>query len=219
MNLFPTTVYQELWKRFLKRQHVHSYSKGEIILLQEEEPSHISIIKSGIVKSYSISDDGDERQMAFDTEGEIFPIGWVFGAIEKTQYFYEAFSDCEVYMVKRTDFLKHIRRNPQFGSEMYMSLAIRFVSLQARIYALTQPKASQKIIYTLIYLADRFGDRTKNDKTKLQIPLTQQELANFIGITRETTSTELKKLEKQKLFKHSNKFFIIDLEKLRALAE
>ena len=101
---------------------------------------------------------------------------------------------------------------------MYASLASKVVSLQARIYALEQSRASEKVIRTLLYLCERFGVSYKRtNKTTLKLPLTQQDIANFIGITRETTSHELKKLEKIKAIKLTRKHYVVNIEKLNEL--
>jgi len=197
------------------------YKKGEIILLQDEIPRHVSIIKSGMVKTYNINKHGEERPISFDGHPEVFPIGWIYGKIERTEYFFEAFTDCEVFEMPRRDYLQYLRFHPKMGYEMYASLAARHVSLQARIYALEQSRASDKIILTLLYLCNRFAASTAGHSNiqHLKLPLTQQELANYIGITRETTSTELKKLEKQNIIKHNKLEYTIDVIKLRSLVE
>lgn len=215
MKLFSSTIHQDNWKRYLRRHPLHVYQKDEIILLQEEVPRAAHVIKKGLVKVYDITNEGEERVISFDATDEIFPIGWVFGKIEKTQYFYQALTECEVYILQRNDFLRYLRLHPKMGAEMYAGLANRFVSLQGRIHALEQSKATDKIIYTLVYLCERFGKQQgAQGKVTLDVPLTQQEIANFVGLTRETTSVELKKLERQKLLTHSHKKYVINVEKL-----
>ncbi len=204
----------------MRRFPIESYKKSEIILLQGEVPRNVYIIKSGVVKTYGINNDGDERPVSFDTAGEIFPIGWLFEKIDRTQYFYQALTDCEVYAVPRKSLLRYWRLHPKMGYEMYATLAGRFVTLQARIYALEQSKANEKIVHTLLYLAERFGASTSAaGTTTLSIPLTQQELGNFIGLTRETTSVELKKLERMKAIKYSRYEYQVNLPKLRSIVE
>lgn len=220
MKLFSNSLHRDQWRWYLKRLPIESYKKGEIILLQGEVPRNVYIIKKGVVKTYGINNDGDERPVSFDAVGEIFPIGWLFEKIDRTQYFYQALTDCEVYAIPRKTLLRYWRLHPKMGYEMYATLAARFVTLQARIYALEQSKANEKIVYTLLYLAERFGaSASASGTTKLSIPLTQQELANYIGLTRETTSVELKKLERMKAIKYSRYEYQVNLPKLRSIVE
>lgn len=97
---------------------------------------------------------------------------------------------------------------------MYADMAGRFVNLQKRIKGLGQPKAPDKIIHTLAYLCERFGSREGDDTMIVELSLTQQELSDFIGLTRETISIELKKLEKDGLITYKNKKYSLDLNKL-----
>lgn len=209
MRLFSNHLHSLHWRRHLSSQSIRSFKQGEIILLSDIVPKHLYLIKTGYVRVYDITSDGDEKPVAFDAKGEIFPIAWVFGGIERTTYFYQALVDCELYEFTRKDFLEYLRLHPKVGTELYASMARRFASLQTRIYALGQSRATQKVLYTLLYLIDRFG-KTTGQTVRLEIPLTQQELANFMGLTRETTNAELIALEKQKVLKRNGQFYTIN---------
>jgi DNA-binding transcriptional regulator LsrR (DeoR family) len=50
----------------------------------------------------------------------------------------------------------------------------------------------------------------------IQVPLTQQDLADFTGLTRETTNLELSKLKKGKVVVSDQKYYLVDVKKLSA---
>jgi DNA-binding transcriptional regulator LsrR (DeoR family) len=50
----------------------------------------------------------------------------------------------------------------------------------------------------------------------IQVPLTQQDLADFTGLTRETTNLELNKLKKEKIVTSDQKYYIVNIEKLNS---
>lgn len=189
--------------------------------MQDTVPHCVRIIKSGLVKTYNISSHGEERPISYDASGEIFPAGWIYEAIGTTKFFYEAFSDCEIYEIPKRDFLFYLRLHPKMGYEMFVALAKRNTAMQSRIYALQQSRASEKIIRTFLYLCERFAVPAKphSEEMKLTLPLTQQELANFMGITRETTSHELHKLEKRKLITRHHKLYKVNIPKLKSLLD
>jgi CRP/FNR family transcriptional regulator len=215
MQLSPTNKYRKDWQNFLNKFPVRRYRPGETILLEDVDPKSAHVIKKGAVKVYNITADGEERLITFDIEDETFPIGWVYDQIERAQYFYEALTDCQIYEVPREEYVNYLLEHPKMGYIMSARTAERFVTLQARIYALEQAKAADKIAYTLLYMAERFGGAEHNKKTRLHIPLTQQEIANFVGLTRETTSIELKKLERQQILTYNRKEYIINVTKLQ----
>jgi CRP/FNR family transcriptional regulator len=216
MSFLLSNAHRDQWNAFLKRHRLQSFEKGEIILLKDVVPAHAHIVKSGIVKTYSINENGDEQAVSYDSRGDVLPIGWVFKKIDKTTYFYKAFTDCELYLVPREEYVNYLRRHPKLTYDVFSNLAGRFVSLQDRIFALEQPKASDKLIYSLVYLIDRFGVPARSGNKQLAIPLTQNELANYIGLTRETVSIELGKLSKKKIVKLKGRQYIIDITRLNS---
>jgi CRP-like cAMP-binding protein len=65
-----------------------------------------------------------------------------------------------------------------------------------RLNALQHSRASDKLIYTLHYLALSHSKPAATDTVELTLLLTHQDFANLTGLTRETTATELNKLKK-----------------------
>jgi CRP-like cAMP-binding protein len=87
------------------------------------------------------------------------------------------------------------------------------------IHSLEQAKASEKIIHAFNFLTRRFGKRITKSRTRMLLPLTQQDLANFLGLTRETTGTQLKKLQNDGIIHYENQQYIVHTERLRILLE
>lgn len=72
------------------------------------------------------------------------------------------------------------------------------LSILDRVRALEQPQASGKVARTLPYMANHVGALFGGKSAATRLNTTQQEIANLLGISRETTSTELKKLQLKK---------------------
>ena len=84
-----------------------------------------------------------------------------------------------------------------------------------RVNALEQPRAGDKIAFMLYYMATQLGVRLRPYKTRLGLTITQQEIADALGLTRETAGIELKKLELKHLISHSRKKYVLYMERLR----
>lgn len=82
------------------------------------------------------------------------------------------------------------------------------------IEALEQSKAADKVALTLLYLAETLGSTFPNKKVK-KLNVTQQEIANSLGVTRETAGHVLKKLELSKLLAKSRNTYILYVERLK----
>jgi CRP-like cAMP-binding protein len=82
------------------------------------------------------------------------------------------------------------------------------------IEALEQSKAGEKVALTLLYFAEMLGTGFPS-KTTRKLSLTQQEIANALGLTRETTGNTLKKLEVKRLLVSSRNTYILYIDRLR----
>jgi CRP/FNR family transcriptional regulator len=204
----------ERMDQFFSQFPTRSYPKGEVIIQQGEVPSTGYVVRQGAVKIYSIDNSGTERPVVFDIRNEMFPIGWIFGKIDHAAYFYEAFTDVTVCQVDREEFLAGLKKDPLLMFEVFEYYVRRHLDLQLRIEGLEQSRAQAKILYTLKFLCSRFGESKAGQKIEIHLPLTQQDIANFLGITRETAAIELKKLEKRGIIAHHHTFYIIHEEKL-----
>jgi CRP/FNR family transcriptional regulator len=204
---------------FLNQYHVKRFSKGELILVQGEVPTCAYIIKSGVVKNYNLTSLGEEKPIMYDIKDEMFPIGWMYHKLKYAQYYYEAFTDCEVYCVPRAEFTEFIKKNPEALYQIHSFFIGRYINYQMRINALEQSKASSKVVNTLHFLCLRFGRDIKKDTVRIDLPFTQQDLANLMGLTRETTGIELKKLQRSGVLTYRKQYYIIRTDKLDELLD
>jgi CRP/FNR family transcriptional regulator len=204
---------------FLEQQPVKQYKKGDVILQQDAVPSSAFVIKQGIVKTYNITSKGEEKPIGFSIKNELLPLGWIFGKIFKAQYYYEALCDCHIYCVQPDSLLAFLRRAPQAMYQVLDRCVWDTLNHEMRINALEQSKASDKILHTIHYLALCFGRDLQPDVVEIPLPLTQQDVANFTGLTRETISVELKKLAKEKVIFYRNRSYVVLTDRLNELLD
>lgn len=205
----------DAFRQFLANYPCQTYKKGETILLKGDEPKHLYIIESGFVKTYTITARGDERLVSIDRRGEDFPVGYAFHLIDTSQFFYEAFTRCTIRLVPRDQYLAHLHSNVDSMYKRQVSMTMLLLSTLSRVHALEQSNASDKIAYTLLYMAEQLGVILRPYATRLKISVTQQQIADSLGLTRETASIELRKLEMMKLIAHSRKNYVLHMERLR----
>lgn len=183
---------------FLERHVTRAFKKKEIIVFQGEAPRQAFVVKNGIVKAYNLSVGGDEKPVAFYEADSVFPASWVYGKTASATYYYEAFTpQVEVYTIDRQEFVDFIRRRPELLYQEMERLLTEQLGSSVRLNALQHSRASDKLIYTLHYLALSHGKPVNGGKIELTLDLTHQDLANLTGLTRETAATELNKLKKQ----------------------
>lgn len=205
--------------KFFEQYRVKTFRKGEVILCEGEVPPTGYVIKSGIIKSYNITSEGQEKPITFDMPSELFPVGWIFRKIRQAQFFYEAFTDCEVYCVPRDELVKQLKSDPELYNDYFDNLLTRYLNFQLRVNALEQSKAVNKVVHTLYFLAISFGQELKDHLVQIKLPLTQQDMANIMGLTRETTGIELKKLERAGIIRYRRQNYLVRTDRLNEMLD
>jgi len=184
-------------RTFLDRHPTRSFKKGEIIIFQGEAPRSAYVVKSGTVKAYNLSVGGDEKPVAFYSEGAIFPGPWVYGTMSSAIYYYEAFSsEVTLYAVPREELTEFIKKRPELVYQELQRYLADQLGTSMRLNALQHSRASDKLLYTLHYLALSHGRSVGPQEIEITLDLTHQDFANLTGLTRETAATELNKLKR-----------------------
>lgn len=190
-----------------------SFKRQRSILYQGEVPRSVYVIKSGVVRVYNIAENGEERIIELLTAGDILPVAWVFGSSNVSLYYYDAFSDVEAYVCSKAEYMDILK---QYKLEAnYISLLVkRYTATTMHINALLQTHAQNKIAQGLQYLVLSHGKKMLSGKYKIDIRLTQQDLANLVGVTRETAAVELNRLRDKKVISYKSFTYTINYEAL-----
>jgi CRP/FNR family transcriptional regulator len=191
-----TDVTSARFQSFLEHYPTRTYKKGEIVVFQGEAPRGVLIVKSGTVKAYNLSVSGDEKPVAFYSDQSVFPGAWAYGKMANAIYYYEAFSqEVVLYVVNREEYVTFVKSSPQLLAQELDRYITDQLGTSMRLNALQHSRASDKLLYTLHYLALSHGTTVAPQEIEITLDLTHQDFANLTGLTRETAATELNKLK------------------------
>jgi CRP/FNR family cyclic AMP-dependent transcriptional regulator len=204
---------------FLDRYPTRSFKKGEIIIFQGEAPRSAFVVKSGIVKAYNLSVSGDEKPVAFYSADSVFPDAWVYGTMSSAIYYYEAFTpEVTLYTIERETLTSFIKGRPELLYQELERYLMNQLGMSMRLNALQHSRASDKLLYTLHYLALNHGKPVGPQRVEITLDLTHQDFANLTGLTRETAATELNKLKRNRVISYGkNTPYKLDLGRLMQL--
>ncbi|HEY9712079.1 MAG TPA: Crp/Fnr family transcriptional regulator [Chroococcales cyanobacterium] len=189
------------------------FSKGELIVHGADEPQGVYLITHGLVKIYSINDEGEEYVHIVYKPGEIFPLIWALIGTER-KVFYEALVDTVVWCVSAGQFRATIQENARTSYAVLMQLAKQFSIYSDRIDNLEYKRARERLVYRLIFLASRFG-KARGSSIVLEPAFSQQLIASSINLARESVSREFEKLTVEGLIGYKGRHIVInDLEAL-----
>ncbi len=201
-------------QRFLSKYDGRTYKRGQIILFQGESPRYVYLVKSGLVKTYNIDYDGKEQFINLESVGSTFPRLWIWGKESSSHYYYEALSDCDIYVLPKPAYINFVMSDPELQKAEMASILNDYANSNTRLNALLYTRASDKIAHIIKYLANTYAPDSKNETLKINIKLTHQHLASLTGLTRETVSVELNKLKSKGVLSYKPSEYKINVAKL-----
>lgn len=212
--------YQKSIRKLFKDASPKKYPKNQLIHYAGDEMGNIYLIESGYIKAYTILDSGDSRTILILGPGDIFPLTFSTSldwSIYEVKYFYQALCDSNlIYLPSQR--LKQIIESDMKANTTYMNyMAASNVAIMNQLEVMKNKKAINKLEMILPYLISKVGKLIKPHTYQLQIKLSHQEIADLSGVTRETTTTLVKELEKAGVIDQSQSTWIIDTKKLDAL--
>lgn len=188
--------------------------KEQIMFYQGEAAFGVHLIQSGMVRAYTILGNGNEVNVAIYGPGDYFPVETAYETSPATLFYYEALTDCTVVTQSGAEFQEERLKTP----ESILLESRRYVGALLHVNALGQATAYDKLGHTLRYLAMRFGVATSGKGFfRIDLKLTQQDLANLCTMSRETVSIEIAKYKEQQVVMEKAKLYTVNLPRLNAV--
>ncbi|MBC7459251.1 Crp/Fnr family transcriptional regulator [Candidatus Saccharibacteria bacterium] len=190
------------------------YAKGETIIDGLDEPDGVYIIKQGFVKAYTLTKSGQENLLLVHDTGEFIPLLWALDGTHTEGLYYVAMSDVTVLKTTKEK-LRSAMSDDKWLSQEILKQSVHIITIYSqRITALQYRTARERIIAELLNLAEMFG-KTSGKKVLIDVPITHQDIANSINMTRETASRAFGLLFEEELLSQDEHFFtIVDISKL-----
>jgi CRP/FNR family transcriptional regulator len=175
------------------------FRKGELLIrCDEETPRGIYFLKKGFVKMNTILPDGREIILNIFKPNSLFPISWVIAdAVNK--YNFQAMTPVEVVRQSKDILLSYFQNDIRALFSISRRVMIGTDSLISKIEHLLCGTSYNRIAYALYLLSRQFGERGPGDAVRIVLPITHQDIANLVAVSRETASITLEKLKKQKI--------------------
>lgn len=198
--------------RFIRSQPSRQFEKGQILIYQGDVPDMVFGIRSGFVKVHDMSPGGAEQLIWIAKRRDVVPLEWLFGDVVPSPFFYTAFTDVDAYAISKQSFLDFLKTNNESLLAIIELITRKHYDIMQLLNAAQKPKAREKIITALDYIAQRFSSDLRPGVVDL--PLKHQDIANLVGLTRETTANELRKLKQEGCVDYDKTKFIIYTDKL-----
>lgn len=191
------------------------YPRGGTIFIEGEKRTAVYFILSGLVKVFKVSSEGQEQVISFLQTEEMFPH---VGFFDDTDYpaTATAVTNVQLLRIPIEAFDQLLLRNPKIAIKVMKVMGEKLLELQQRIQSITSQDVFTRIIGALVKFSRELGKVQADGKTiKINMPMTNTDLANLIGVTRESVNRALNRLKKEGIIEHSRKeILVLDMERL-----
>ena len=193
---------------------IRKYKKRQIMFVEGEPGEAIYTIIKGNVKLTKSTPEGRELILGIRQPGEMFAEVVLFdgGPYPATA---EVIEDTEIAVLLNKDIEKLVRDNSAISIAIIKTMSRRLRQVQHQMRDLALKDTLGSMVSTLTSLAKQHGVNT-NEGTMINLNLTHQELANFIGTSRESANRLVSELKKSNVISvDKGKITIIDMDKLK----
>ncbi|MFD0714392.1 Crp/Fnr family transcriptional regulator [Paenibacillus sp. GCM10027626] len=172
-------------------------------------------VKRGKVRLYRLNAEGKQFTLDILSEGNIF--GEMKGISLGTREIYiETIEECDICIMDTNRFERFLLERPRFMMTMMHVISERLALMSSLAQNLALGKLHDKILHAVIKLSGQFGLQEDNDYYRIDLPLSQQELAHLVGATREAVAVALQELAEAKVIKTGFRTVYIHREALNA---
>jgi len=180
-------------------REVTTFKPGAGIYSQGDKSGNLFQIKTGSVRIYSLLSDGRRQVIAFHLAGETFG----FEAGQTRSFFAEAINDTGIVVLE-----------PSLGdiSGRLIDAALQcMIRAQEHLLVVGRQNAAERLAAFILEMSHR-----QNDKSQIELPMTRLDIADYLGMTIETSSRSFSFLKKKGLIRTPS-LRCVEIVKIEAL--
>jgi CRP/FNR family transcriptional regulator len=191
-------------------------AEGNTLYRSQQTFKSIYAIKKGFFKSSMVTIDGKEQVTGFFMSGDIIGLDGISNNYHRLNS--TAIEDSEVCVIPFDILERFSEKHPALLRQLHKIMSQRMINDQETMLLLGSMKADKKIATFLINLSDQLARRGQHANL-FQLRMKREEIGSYLGLTLETVSRVLSKLQRKNLIKIQQKHVeIINDKELRELS-
>jgi CRP/FNR family nitrogen fixation transcriptional regulator len=161
------------------------FARNAEIYGENEPAEYLYKVMSGAVRTYKVLNDGRRQIGSFYLPGDVF--GLEVG--DEHTFSAEAVSDSKILVIKRSALVSLAARDNEVARQLWTMAAAELQRAQDHIMLLIKT-AQERVAGFLLEMASRNAG-----SNEVELPMSRQDIADYLGLTIETVSRTLTQLE------------------------
>ena len=184
-------------KDFDEIKSTATYPKGALLFVERQEARGVYVLCDGEVKLTISSAEGKTMIMRIARAGELLGL---MAALANQSYEVtaETLHPCLVSFVRREDFLRFLGKHPEASQAVVKQMSSQYQGACEQLRTIGLSASAQEKLARLLLTWSEGTQQTK-EGTRIKLPLTHEEIAEFIGTTRETVTRTLSEFKEKHL--------------------
>lgn len=190
--------------------------RGEHVFRSGTPFESVYAVRSGALKTYRLTPEGDEQIMGFHLPGEMFGLGGLGHETHpNAAVALETATVCEVPFDRMEALAREI---PGLQRHMFQLLSKEIGEDEQLLVLLSKRSAEERIAALLLSLSARFRRRHLS-ATRFRLPMSRGDIGNYLGLVVETVSRVFTRLQNQGVIEVEGKEIrILEPETLATIA-
>ena len=185
----------KLTKLFDTVHHIKKIEKGTFLFQEGSVAHELYIVQSGIIQISKIIPDGRELTLRMCSSGDFIGELDLFSPAPKYLLSARVAESGEVAVIMKDVLEEKLASNNELSLEFMKWMSQQYRKTQTKFRDLVLHGKKGALYSTLIRITNSYGKKT-NQGIRIELPLTNQELANFCGTSREVVNRLLSDLRK-----------------------
>lgn len=170
------------------------FERGERIPASGDGLIRFHVVRSGMAAAVAVMRDGRRQLMCFHVPGDIIcPFG-----VQDAECWAEALSPTETWGVDLARTAADLRAEPALCSALFDLAHTDLARSLAHVVMLGRLDGTERVIAFLGDLARRTG-RSRNGSVSLSLPMSREDIADYLGLNAETVSRIFSRIKKSGL--------------------
>ena len=190
-------------------QPVESFSAGEALIWEGDQPGQIFDVLAGVLRVYKVLPDGRRAIIGFIYPGDVLGVSFR----HRSLFTADAVTAVKVRRLSRGRFLSLVNESPDLQSQLFALLCDKMSAAHDQMLLLGRKSAEERVVSFLLAIHHKCGEGAE-----IEVPMSRLDMADYLGLTIETVSRMMTSLVRRGLI-HATGRHRIALSKLSALRD
>ncbi len=183
--------------------------KGDVIYFSSSEVPRIFLLKKGNIKIVEVDEDGNETIKDIIQKGDLFGELTLENDKNSNEYAKALTDDVVICSFLLSDFENLMLQHPNLALTYTKFVGLKMKRIK-NSYANLMSKDAKTRLYTFIKEWAEKEGKTQGNKVTIENYLTQADIAQIIGTSRQTATQLLNEMEEKQLIFYTRKEILID---------